>query len=377
MNSNTSDIKCIYVSRVTLPSKSASSIHLMKICDELYSIFDGSFRVIVNSCDVNDEELCKIYGTDNIIVHSLELDLNSKLYPYYFAIKVAEFVRKNKIQMIITRDPLTALVMTIMNRNVVLDLHGDLRHLCGRVYHLFKIPRLIRKPNLNIVTISHGLKEFYLNKYNIAYDKAVVLPDGVTLENFDNIENNSWRNNEKLVIGYIGKFSIGKGIDTVIKVAKRCPQYRFVLCGGTKGEAETETGISIPDNIEFRGYVQNAEIPLIMKEMSVMLLPNKSNQNCNGEQIGSFTSPLKMFEYMASGSIIIASNIPVLKEILNEKNCYFAQEDSIEEWVEMLKYIDLNRDEASSIASQAQEDVKKYTWNCRAYEMYNLVNLGR
>ena len=51
-------------------------------------------------------------------------------------------------------------------------------------------------------------------------------------------------------------------------------------------------------------------------------MPFEKNVYVNSKNLNTakYMSPLKMFEYLASGRIIISSNIKVLKEVLNKKN---------------------------------------------------------
>ena len=56
-----------------------------------------------------------------------------------------------------------------------------------------------------------------------------------------------------------------------------------------------------------------------MKACDALVLPNKK-----GDAISEkFTSPMKLFEYMASGVPIIASDLPSIREVLDENSAIF------------------------------------------------------
>jgi glycosyltransferase involved in cell wall biosynthesis len=76
---------------------------------------------------------------------------------------------------------------------------------------------------------------------------------------------------------------------------------------------------------------------------------------------------------MASETPIIASNLPSLKEILNNKNCVFFESDNPENLAE--KIIDLSQNEQKQIdiSKQAFQDVQKYTWQKRAKDILSFI----
>ena len=79
-----------------------------------------------------------------------------------------------------------------------------------------------------------------------------------------------------------------------------------------------------------------------------------------------FTSPLKMFEYMASNVPIISSDIPVLREVLNERNALLippSDSDALENGINILLK---DKNYSSAIAKQALKNVKHFTWESRA-----------
>ena len=67
---------------------------------------------------------------------------------------------------------------------------------------------------------------------------------------------------------------------------------------------------------------------------------------------------------MSHSKPIIASNFPVIREVLNEKNSILVDCDDINGWVNSIKELhDINI--RQSIANQALADFHKYSWKNR------------
>ena len=79
-----------------------------------------------------------------------------------------------------------------------------------------------------------------------------------------------------------------------------------------------------------------------------------------------YTSPMKLFEYMAVGRPIVASHIPSIAEILNEENSVLVKPDDPEALARGIRFVLENNEFAEKISSQAYIDVQKYTWEARA-----------
>jgi glycosyltransferase involved in cell wall biosynthesis len=371
------NIDCIYIMRTDLPGTSAHTVHVMKISEELSKIYGGRFCCLVRRKSGSDEEICAKYGTQVFDIRELGDKCDGKLHTYRFAWQAYRFMRKNGIKRCITRDPMTAVFLGFAGINTVLDLHGDVRHLCGRGYHFFKLKNLVCRKNMHFMAISNGIKDAYIKEYGAMYEKMHIFADGVTIENFADLTQENVLRRERITLGYIGKFSVGKGIGLIADIAKECGDCTFLMCGGSREDAERETGKRYPENVEFMGYIDNKDVPDIMERMDIMLLPNKADQVCAGEQIGAYTSPLKMFEYMASGRPLIASDIPVLREVLDETDSFLAADGDVEGWVRTIKKIAADRVNALLVAAKAREDVKKYTWKARAEAMAEILNNQR
>ena len=75
---------------------------------------------------------------------------------------------------------------------------------------------------------------------------------------------------------------------------------------------------------------------------------------------------MKLFEYMASGRVILASDLPVLGEILNSKNALLLPTDRVDKWIEALVSVKENPSHWKLLAETARLQSRDYTWESRA-----------
>ena len=82
-------------------------------------------------------------------------------------------------------------------------------------------------------------------------------------------------------------------------------------------------------------------------------------------QVESYFSPLKMFDYMASGKIILASDLKVYKHILKNKiNSRLINPNKTNLWVKSIKNA-FNSNNLNYLGKNAIKDVCNYSWNLR------------
>lgn len=134
---------------------------------------------------------------------------------------------------------------------------------------------------------------------------------------------------------------------------------------GLRAEAERK-GLR---NIEFIGPVDPARIRAYQVAADVLLAPY------TGElRWADYASPLKLFEYMAAGRPIVASDLPVLGEILTHgANAWLVPRDNPAAFAEAVMTLFRERNRARELAAHAREDVREYTWGARAERILGFV----
>jgi len=129
-------------------------------------------------------------------------------------------------------------------------------------------------------------------------------------------------------------------------------------------------------NVQFIGFVPNAELPLYQAACDVLLMPYQHQVAVSsGGDIAEFCSPLKMFEYMATGRMIISSDLPVLREVLNERNAAFCAPEDEVAWQAALERAVSDPSWRLGLGQQARQDVEQYSWPRRVQRVVG--DLGR
>lgn len=180
---------------------------------------------------------------------------------------------------------------------------------------------------------------------------------------------------DKKIVMYVGHLYGWKGVDTVIAAAKHLRDRQdiaFVLIGGTDMDLEKYNDITVEeklDNVSLLGHKDKKFIPSYQKSADILLLPNTPSSTESIE----YTSPIKMFEYMASGTAIIASNLPSITEILNNDCAFLYKAGNDKDLADKVAFVLTNRSIASNKASVALYLSKNYTWRNRAQKIIAFI----
>jgi glycosyltransferase involved in cell wall biosynthesis len=120
-------------------------------------------------------------------------------------------------------------------------------------------------------------------------------------------------------------------------------------------------------NVQFTGFVANADLPMYQAACEVLLIPySQQVAGSSGGDIAPYTNPLKMFEYLASGRPILASDLSILREILNKENAIFLPIGDVQSWADALLALEKSPGRRAALAKAGQQTAVEYTWRRRA-----------
>ena len=385
-------MRVVYISSSAVPSRTANSIQVMKMCQALaqkgyeVQLLAPKWRT---QMDFRETDLWHHYGIKTPFpIRWLPWPYGrygSHLYAM-LAVIYALFLRSS---VVFTRHLPAAAIARFFRLPTVCELHQLPEGQATSLYiRCFLHYRGLRK----VVVISHALKRDLIDTYPdlIEEDDIVVAHDGVDIERFKDVPDVS-KARQKLGLppdhftaGYVGHFYPGKGIELVVNLARGFPRISFLIIGGEPNAVSTLKQqlkqAKIP-NVFLYGFISNAELPIHLAACDALLLPvQRIVEGSSGSNIARWTSPMKLFEYMACGRLIIASDLPVLREVLNEENSLLCDPDDLNDWHQGLNKAMKDIVWRQALGQQARKDANRYAWTqrvdlCLQPVLQNLPNL--
>ncbi len=249
------------------------------------------------------------------------------------------------------------MILSFLNYNVILEIHTEMT---GFTKFFFKIMTLkFLRSKLKIVVINKNLIDLLKIK-SIDY---LVLEDAVDPRDFKNSKNNHILKNTCF---YSGSFVNGKGIEIIKKLSYKLPGFNFHLYGNIK-TYKNHMVENFPKNMIFKGFISYNKLTKKIKNYKILLMPyqKKIGVLIKNTSVENYFSPLKMFDYMASGKIIVASDLKVYKHILkNRINSILIDPNKINLWVKSIKDVSKSK-KLNYLGKNAIKDVCNYSWNLR------------
>ena len=171
-------------------------------------------------------------------------------------------------------------------------------------------------------------------------------------------------------IGYVGHLYPGKGMETVAALAPLLPECDLHAVGGTERDlAHWRARCAELPNLRLHGFVPHGEVPGWLARFDLLLAPPAPRvSSAAGREIGRWMSPLKVFEYMAAGKPILASDIPALREILRDGDtALLLPPEEPEAWAAAARALLSDPDRAAALGARARAALlSEYTWDARA-----------
>ena len=131
-------------------------------------------------------------------------------------------------------------------------------------------------------------------------------------------------------------------------------------------------------NIYFENYVNYRKVPKILKNSDLLLMPYSDNVEVRSANLNTanYCSPLKMFDYLAAGKIILSSKLDGICEVLkNEKNSIIINSHNFDAWKTVINNLINKKINLKGISKRALITAKSYTWNERVEKLLKLYKL--
>ena len=361
-------MRICYIFNSSLPSKNASSLQVIKTCEGLTALKNKVFLITPNTG--SNKSLKNFYDLKfhpkRIKIKfftNFPLGLNYYLFSFFSVLKSLSL----KPDIYITRNPFTLLILNILKKKVIIEFHHDLSNegrIINLIYKFFKI--LNSKYIIKVVAITKPVQKYLINNLGVNKKKIHVIPSASSLK----IKYSSLKNKRKYKIGYFGSFEKTKGSHFIIELSKLDSNNEYYVYGGDKEKIEQIKKNNNHTNLYLNEHVSYKHLKKVISKMDILLMPSNKKilRSAGGVgNIAKYTSPLKLFDYLASGKLIITSKLNVLNDVVkNNVNCIMIDNLKLINWFKEINYIPLNLKKINRLKKGAFNLSKKYTYYKRA-----------
>jgi glycosyltransferase involved in cell wall biosynthesis len=266
---------------------------------------------------------------------------------------------------VLSREVETAVLLVRKKRpDVFLEIHrvpgGKLRR-----RWLLEAARGVR----GIVAISGGVRDG-LARLGIRPDLVRVEHDGFDAARFAGVPSRREARAElslpvaAFVVVYPGGLLAWKGADVLVEAARELPDVYFVVAGGMDRDvARLRSRAGGLANVRIDGFQPPARVPLYLAAADLGAVPNRSKPAISSR----FTSPLKVFEAMGAGLPLVASDLPSLRELLeNERDAVLVTPDDPGALARAIARLAGDATLRERLAANLRGRAARHTWDARA-----------
>jgi glycosyltransferase involved in cell wall biosynthesis len=206
-------------------------------------------------------------------------------------------------------------------------------------------------------------------------DLPVLAPNGVDLKAYAELPAPAQAREqfglpEKATAVYTGHLYSGRGVDMMLALAKMNPDIQFVLAGGEPETVEKWRAVADREgaaNMRLLGFVDHALIPLVQAAGDVLLMPYGERVEVSGGGDSSqVASPMKAFEYLATGRAIMCTDLPVLREVFDESSAALIPPGDVDGWNARLRELIRDDGERARLAKGSRQAAAGFSWVARA-----------
>jgi glycosyltransferase involved in cell wall biosynthesis len=244
-------------------------------------------------------------------------------------------------------------------------------------YHAIRIAeRRVLAGSDHIIATSRSLGRL-ITSFGISPDKITVLPMPISMETFHMNQGESMHVRRELriptkayVVGYVGRLSPEKNLTTLIeafslftKQAKGVKSRLLVVGDGPEKESLENRifSLKISNNAVFTGF--RYDVPRLLNVFDVFVLPSKTEG-----------SPIALLEAMASGKAIVASNIPAIREVVeNGREAILFDPTDVELLKESLRRLYDDSSLRRTLGENARKRAKQYDVTAILHEVLSVV----
>lgn len=360
-----SGLRIVYTTSARIPSRAANAVQSLKMCDA----FAGLGHDVVMHCRSGDNlDIVKDFG----LRHPFRFEPVSPfpmrgLRTLAFETKMARLSRRRPLpDLYFSRDVYSVCSVVTQGVPTLLELHRTME---GHEVEQQALRWLQHQKALRaVVVVSEGMARWYRQRFGL----RIVVEPGAADEHRV-AQPRSLGRQGALQLGYFGHLYEGRGVEVLAAIAQKLPDVDVHVFGGTESDLKVCREKFKFANLHFHGFIAHAELPSYAAAVDVLLAPYQRRVVVEGgAETSAVMSPLKLFEYMALRRPMICSDLPVLREVLDDSVAMLVSPDDVSSWVaavEQLRDVD-----ARARLGEAAYDrfLARHTWSGRARRLLAL-----
>ena len=383
-------MRLVYVDSSRLPTKRAHGIQIMKMC-EAFARSGVAVELVVpwrrNKVKADPfafyqvESNFRLTRLPTLDISNLVPKWGSRIASSIFLTLVKGYLLFRPYHVLYLREKFSGLFF----KDYVMEVHTLPEKVSTSDKHVWQKAK-------KIISITSFLRD-RLVSLGIHPEKILVAPDGVDLQKFK-VQSSKFKVRKELglptdkqIVMYTGHLYEWKGVDVLLGTAKQLSispptgdllkgdNYQFpilfVFVGGLPREVgQFQAKAKGLQNVLILGHRPHGEIPKYLAAADVLVLPNSAKPAISK----FYTSPLKLFEYLAAGRPIVAADLPSLREILDEETAVFFAADDRASLLAVIKKLLADEKLQERLARNGWQKVQQFSWGARARRILAFIN---
>ena len=318
---------------IDLGEESADTVHPLEICENLVKLGHQITMFTPSRSKANRELSVRVVNTGMFGIPLLKGVLHHVLLlPLLFVHSLMK-----RVDLIYSRyHPLEILatypIKKIFGTKYIVEVNGAMKEdskMRGEPGWKIEIYSMLEKRLFDladkIVTVTDNLRNYLVREYSLSPSKIQVIPNGTNVDIFHPMDKK--RSREKLdiplestVLCFVGSLRPWHGVENIIEILpeliNRIPDLRLMVVGDgplMKTLKQQVKALSIGQRVIFTGKIRREKVPLYINNSDICVAPFDSERN---KVTG--LSPLKVFDYMACGKPIIATDVGGLGKLIEK-----------------------------------------------------------
>ncbi len=284
----------------------------------------------------------------------------------------------------------TALIPKLFGAKIILDMHDPMPELYMSKYHAsensFMVKWLKWLENMSfdfadqILTANEEFKRMFLARNPQFADKITVILNCPDPRIFSiKAGPLKFKRPGLFSLFYMGTVEERFGLDIVVEaipaIVRRIPNLRFIIIPKLEEEGEYYNNFKLQiSNFKLENYIKIMK-PHPLEKIAVKL--KEADAGVVLAKNGIFTEsifPVKLLEFVQMNIPVIATNTKILSRYFTDKQIFFLEKNTPEEFLKAVLMIYKNRDLRKRLTENAKEYLKKYNWGTEEKIYLQIIN---